>query len=228
VYCLQSTDSRESTYRLSALTATLARFMKKHTQNCLPMGRFQPALALVALTLLASLALPPSQGPLVGDAGAQARTHCSHTGVRPARVSLHYLRRSVRCLVNRARGRHKLRSLRISRKLRQAATGHSRQMVKYRFFSHGGLGGSTTRSRIAGTGYFASARSYSYGEVITAGCHRRGSPKLSFRRWMRSSPHRAEILTPQFREIGVGVARRDPFGGGGKCATYTVDLGVRR
>lgn len=188
-----------------------------------------PALALATLAMLAAMALPASPpGDLVGTAGAQARIHCTHTGVRPTRVSLRYLRQSVRCLFNRARERHGMRSLRISRKLRRAATGHSRQMVKHRFFSHGGLSGSTTASRIAGTGYFASARSYYYGEVITAACHREGSPKQSFRRFMRSPPHRAEILTPRFREIGVGIARGIPFAGESGCATYTVDLGVSR
>ncbi len=94
-------------------------------------------------------------------------------------------------------------------------------MVRHRFFAHG-----SAQLRIAHTGYFARARSWAYGEVIGYGCHRDGSAKLIFRRWMRSSGHRAAILTGRFRELGVGVARRDPVGGGDKCATYTVDFGV--
>ena len=94
-------------------------------------------------------------------------------------------------------------------------------MVRHRFFAHG-----STQVRIARTGYFARARAWAFGEVIGFGCHRDGSAKLVFRRWMRSTGHRAAILTRRFRELGVGVARRDPAGGGRKCATYTVDFGV--
>ena len=80
-------------------------------------------------------------------------------------------------------------------------------MVRHRYFAHG-----SAQARIAHTGYFARARSWAYGEVIGYGCHRDGSAKLVFRRWMRSSGHRAAILTGRFRELGVGVARRDPVG----------------
>ncbi len=196
--------------------------MSKRKQS----GRPRRAAArLLALGLLVLLALPSApSGPLLSSAGAaRSRLHCAHTGASPARVSLRHLRSSTRCLFNQARGRHGLRALRVNRKLRKAATGHSEAMVKHRFFAHGSV-----QSRIARTGYFAAASSWAYGEVIAFGCHRDGSAKLIFRRWMRSSGHRHAILTGRFRELGVGVARRDPVGGGRKCATFTVDLGVSR
>ncbi len=96
-------------------------------------------------------------------------------------------------------------------------------MVRQGFFAHGSV-----QARIGRTGYFASSRTWAFGEVIAFGCHRDGSAKLIFRRWMRSSGHRAAILTGRYRELGVGIARRDPLGGGRRCATFTVDLGVSR
>jgi uncharacterized protein YkwD len=42
---------------------------------------------------------------------------------------------------------------------------------------------------------------------------------------MASAGHRANILSPSFRESGVGVAIGSPQGGGG--ATYTHDFGAR-
>jgi uncharacterized protein YkwD len=176
-------------------------------------------LAMGLLVLLAPSPSPP--GGLLGTAAAAGKPHCRHTGARPARVTRRHLRISTRCLINRARRRHGLRPLRINVKLRRVATRHSRAMVRHRFFAHG-----ATKVRIAHTGYFARARSWAYGEVIGFGCHRDGSAKLVFRRWMRSSGHRAAILTGRFRELGVGVARNDPAGGGRKCATFTVDFGV--
>ena len=132
------------------------------------------------------------------------------------------LRQSVRCLINRARAQRGLDSLTINRSLRRAATGHSRSMVRHRFFSHGDPG-----RRLANAGYFAGADSYFWGENIAAGRGRRGSPSAIFRGWMRSPPHRANILSGRFRDIGVGVAHGDPGGGGSNSATYTVDFGVR-
>lgn len=181
-------------------------------------------MPLLAVALLVMIALPAApSGPMLGSAAARARHHCVHTGARPARVSLRHLRVSTRCLFNRARARHRLPPLRIDPKLRRAATAHSRAMVRHRFFAHGSV-----QTRIARTGYFASSRTWAYGEVIAFGCHRDGSAKRIFRRWMRSSGHRAAILTGRYRELGVGIARRDPVGGGRRCATFTVDLGVSR
>jgi uncharacterized protein YkwD len=48
------------------------------------------------------------------------------------------------------------------------------------------------------------------------------------RAWMNSTPHRANILTGSFREVGLGIVPGVPgrslVGGG----TYTTDFGLRR
>ena len=45
---------------------------------------------------------------------------------------------------------------------------------------------------------------------------------------MESSGHRANILSSQFRHIGIGVARGAPASGvGGPAGTYTTDFGSR-
>jgi uncharacterized protein YkwD len=48
-----------------------------------------------------------------------------------------------------------------------------------------------------------------------------------FKDWMHSPPHRANILDPSYRDVGVGVARGYPMGAGAGSATYTVDFGAR-
>ncbi len=205
---------------MSAYVTSLPRFMKKHTQSgAVRPGHWFSLPALVLLALIAIAFSPATQAQ--GSAGAQAHARCVHSGARPARVTLRHLRISTRCLFNRARARHGLRPLRVNHKLRRVATAHSRAMVRYGFFAHG-----STQARIAHSGYFAAASSWAFGEVIGFGCHRDGSAKLIFRRWMRSSGHRANVLTGRFRELGVGAARSDPVGGGRTCSTFTVDLGV--
>ena len=45
--------------------------------------------------------------------------------------------------------------------------------------------------------------------------------------WMNSAPHRANILTPGFRAVGLGVAPGVPGRAGAAGGTYTTDFGFR-
>lgn len=153
---------------------------------------------------------------------------CAGANVAPAQASLHFLRSSVLCLVNRVRKHYGLPRLRYNLDLRRSATGHSNDMVANGYFSHFGTGGSTPSGRITRAGYLTRARSYFLGEDLAGGDGRRyGSPLGIFRSWMHSPPHRANILDPRFHDAGVGVARGFPLGGGPNSATYTIDFGTR-
>jgi len=48
------------------------------------------------------------------------------------------------------------------------------------------------------------------------------------RLWMNSAPHRANILTARFREVGVGGMPGIPGGARASGGTYTTVFGVRR
>ncbi len=133
------------------------------------------------------------------------------------------MRASLLCLINDARRNHGLRPLSFNRSLRNSATGHSRAMVRHRYFSH--WGGGVISSRVTRAGYGSWSR---VGENIGGGPGRRfGSPYAVFRSWMRSPEHRANILGPGFHDFGVGVWRGFPYGGGRLAATYTVDFARR-
>lgn len=182
-------------------------------------------LAISALSLLAPSA--PNDRLGVGQAVARAGG-CSYSAARPARVPVGYMQRAVFCLVNSARRRHNLRPYRPSRKLARAARRHSHSMVVHDYFSHNGPRGSSPGDRIARTGYFDGARRWSWGENIAAGKRRDGSPREVLRAWMHSPVHRSVILSPTFREMGVGIVRGFPDARGRNSATYTLDLGFRR
>jgi uncharacterized protein YkwD len=134
--------------------------------------------------------------------------------------SLGQARQATLCLLNRIRHAHRLPPLRPSVRLRAAAWGHSRDMVRRRYFDHGAY-----IERIMRSGYLNGARSWRVGENIAWGGGSRQTPKAVVNMWMNSAPHRANILTASFREIGVGVALGTPtrYSGG----TYTTDFGVR-
>jgi uncharacterized protein YkwD len=182
----------------------------------------RPALLGLAFTLLA-LILPPA-----GSSATSPISCGGPTSQAPRFASDHQLRTSVLCLVNEARGRHGVRPLSFNEALRKSATNHSRTMVQSGRLSHYGPRGSTLAARIAQSGYLSSAGNYRLAENIAAGSGPAwGSPMAIVRRWMASTEHRANILDPHLHDFGVGVARGDPSGNGGKAATYTLDFGAR-
>jgi uncharacterized protein YkwD len=176
------------------------------------------------MVLLAALALAPAASH--GDAAARPR--CGLVRQAPRAASLHQLRTSVLCLVNRARRRHGMAPLHFNPALRRSATGLSKAMVRSGSFSHYGPRGSTLTSRVARSGYLAGASSYRLAENIATGEGRSdGSPLAIVRGWMHSAEHRRNILGRGLRHFGAGVARGDPLGGSGNAATYTLDFGAR-
>lgn len=198
--------------------------VSRGTQNAL--GRLTFPVAVAALT--AFLLLAASLG--AGRAGADTQTgaRCAQAGEAPGEATLHYLRSSMLCLIDRVREHYGLAPLDYNVDLRRSATGHSNDMVAHDYFSHYGPDGSTLSGRVARAGYLARVNTYFIGENIGGGKGpAAGSPIAVFRSWMHSPPHRANILDPSFHDFGVGVSRGYPYGGGPTSATYTLDLGMR-
>jgi uncharacterized protein YkwD len=194
--------------------------VSRGTQNALRRLTFQVALAVLTAILLLG----------AGRARAETQTgaRCAQAGEAPGEATLHYMRSSMLCLINRVRERYGLEPLDYNVDLRRSATGHSNDMVAHDYFSHYGPDGSTLGGRVARAGYLARVNTYFIGENIGGGKGpAAGSPIAVFRSWMHSPPHRANILDPSFHDFGVGVSRGYPYGGGRTSATYTLDLGMR-
>jgi uncharacterized protein YkwD len=197
--------------------------VSKGKQNALERFAFPSAVAALTTALLLIALL---NGP---RARAQDALVCPEADRAPREVSLHSLRSSVLCLVNRARRHYGLRPLRFNAALRNSATRHSSDMVANEYFSHDGPGGNTVGDRVWRSGYLARVNVYFVGENIGGGLGRRsGSPIAVYRSWMHSPGHRANILDREFHDVGVGVARGYPYAGRANAATYTLDLGMRR
>jgi uncharacterized protein YkwD len=173
-----------------------------------------------AAVVVAALAVLLVSVPSASAAGA-----CHAANASASQASKRALVRATLCVLNAQRARHNLRPLRLNRKLSTAARRHSRAMARQRFFSHTSRNGATFADRIRGTGYLSGARSWYIGENIAYGSGDRSSPRSIGSAWMRSAPHRANILSRSFREIGIGLASGTPVGPRG--ATYTTDFGRR-
>jgi uncharacterized protein YkwD len=184
---------------------------------------FKRFLLPAALVFVAALAILSD-----GSAQASAQPPCADADRAPGRLTLHTMRSTVLCLVNRVRGHYKLAPLASSPELRGSATGHSADMVARHYFAHDGPRGGTLGDRIGRAGYLSRPGGFLIGENIGGGIGARfGSPAAVYRAWMRSPPHRFNILNPDFHDVGVGVVRGFPDGGGGAAATYTMDFGAR-
>jgi uncharacterized protein YkwD len=172
----------------------------------------------------------PTAGVVAGLAvlllsAPSASAACSAADATASQLSKRALVRATLCVLNAERARRDLGALRLNRKLSTAARRHSQAMVSGRFFSHDSADGASFVDRIRGTGYLSGASGWYVGENIAYGSGTRSSPRSIGRAWMNSPPHRRNILSPSFREIGIGVASGTPVGAGG--ATYTTDFGQR-
>ena len=131
--------------------------------------------------------------------------------------------------INALRIAHGLVPLRLSPSLRAAANVHSTQMARLGYFSHDSANGGSFSSRIA-TFYPARGyRSWTVGENLLWASPDVGALR-ALKMWLASPPHRANLLNPRWREIGlVAVHARSAPGVYGNAPTtiVTADFGTR-
>jgi uncharacterized protein YkwD len=146
------------------------------------------------------------------------------------RANLSALESGVLRQLNAVRAGHGLGALRASARLTAAATQHSREMADDGYFEHNSADGTSFSTRIARWYRLAGYRSWTVGENLLWATPTI-DPAHALGDWMRSPGHRANILDPRWREIGVGAVHASSAGGtfGNRPVTIiTTDFGVRR
>ncbi|AZL57754.1 hypothetical protein EI545_02175 [Tabrizicola piscis] len=112
-------------------------------------------------------------------------------------------------LINAERAAYGLAALKLNAKLNTSAETHSRWMLQADVFSHTGSGGSSAGERMGDAGYVFSGN-WTLGENISWQSQR-GAAGISddvinlHNSLMNSPGHRANILNPNFVEIGIGI-----------------------
>ena len=107
--------------------------------------------------------------------------------------------------VNGERAKAGRSPLKLSARLAVIARGHSYDMAIRRYFSHESPDGAGPSDRIRGVGI-------AY-EQVAENIYMESFPEASdmagraVRAWLASPPHREHMLSPNFRETGIGVAR---------------------
>src|SRR5829696_4541252 len=102
-------------------------------------------------------------------------------------------------MTNQRRAEAGVPAVRVNSALSAAAQRHSQDQANRNRMSHTGSDGSNAGTRIARTGYRACA----WGENVAAG---QPDAQHVMQSWMNSPDHRANILSRNYYDIGVGLA----------------------
>jgi len=140
---------------------------------------------------------PPTVHLSIGRGRVAGSVHQTGLEDRPGSVHLAWLENQVVTLVNTARRRAGQLALRGDERLRTSARGYSTRMAEVGFFAHEDPDGSVPVDRMRAAGHPSPG-----GENIAQG---QPSPEAVMHSWMNSPGHRANIVRPEFRCIGVGV-----------------------
>jgi uncharacterized protein YkwD len=173
--------------------------------------------AIAAVAALAVLSAAP----------ASASAGCRHKYALPSEVSNKTVKQTTLCLLNKQRRVHGRRSLKANQHLARAARKHALDMVQRNYFSHTSPGGASFVDRIMKQDYVDPGEGWTLGENLAWGSYQLATPKSIVRSWMHSPGHRANILNPSFREIGIGVVTGAPEAGVDHAATYATSFGRR-
>jgi uncharacterized protein YkwD len=146
-----------------------------------------------------------------------------------AHVSLSPLESGVLVDINAFRRSHHLTPLRLNAKLSAAALAHTQQMAQDGYFAHESADGSAFWKRIQS--FYASGPwgYWSVGENLLWSSPD-VTPKTALQMWLKSPEHRANLMNPRWREIGVAAVHEAAAPGvykGLDVTIVTTDFGVR-
>jgi uncharacterized protein YkwD len=150
--------------------------------------------------------------------------------VHARRVALSALESGVLQDLNAIRKQHGLVALKISAPLTASAEQHSQEMAADGYFAHNSADGTLFWKRIQRWYASASWGYWSVGENLLWSSPD-VDPANALQMWMNSPEHRANILNPAWREIGVSAVHAATAPGtyqGLPVTIITTDFGVRR
>jgi uncharacterized protein YkwD len=161
-------------------------------------------------------------GPQGTDASALSAVASACAGSTTAAGDAHSRLESMYCGINIVRRSFGLRAVRGSGPLNRSSVLKA-DAVRRCGFSHTPCGMSFSRT-FARAGYLP-ARAFA--ENLAWGQGELGSPVHTLGMWLNSPPHRANLLSRRWQDLGIAVARGTIFGHGG-VSLWVLQLGRRR
>jgi len=175
-------------------------------------------LVLIAYALFLTGTVQSREGDALSDSSSRA-----HIDVTQLEMKIH-------ALINKERAKRELSTLSWNESLHKVARNYSQDMVERNFFSHQDpdgrsfytrykAGGIECRIRVGNTTCMG-AENISQDNLYSSFFYKHDERFFNWKtedeiaeavvkRWMNSSAHRANILTPYFKQQGVGVAFSD-------------------
>jgi uncharacterized protein YkwD len=184
--------------------------------------------ALIAVLL--ALLIPASGVAATARARASAPI-CRGADTMPNGHDAALIDAATLCLMNRLRAAHGMHALRANHTLARIASGQARDMVRGHYFADQSLSGQSPLARVMASGYVAHPAGV---RLLTAqnigwGTGPNATPSGIVRAWLQSPPHREIMLTPAYRDAGIGASPSVPSTLGSRWlgGTYAVEFGTR-
>ena len=132
----------------------------------------------------------------------------------PAAARLSSAQASLLSAMNSTRAAYHLRPLRVDGTLTRAARAHTISMLRGNYFAHGDFALRMRRYHVAGS---------IAGENLAWGVGSTATASAMVSEWLASPEHRANLLSPQFRRVGIGRGV-GTFAGYAGAAVVTADF----
>lgn len=163
----------------------------------------------------------PSQTPIASDTPSGTLTPTQTASAVPATEAAFpdcglegnpTFEKDLLALINDQRQSNGLPAYGVAGQLREAARLHSSDLGCSALFSHTGSDGSTVSERVTAQGYDWMALAEN---IFATGETGPSAPQLAMDFWMSGAAHRANLLSEDFTEVGIGYiyVPDSPFGG---------------
>jgi uncharacterized protein YkwD len=160
-----------------------------------------------------------------GVAGGEA---CTDTGITPTADNLATVNAAILCLVNGERAAAgNLPPLTQNSQLDTAAAGMAARMVSEHFFAHETPDGKTVVDRVEPTGYIPNSGDWVVGENLAWGSGALSTPQAIVNGWMNSPGHKANVLAPDYKDIGLAAALGSPTTTNSGGTVYVNNFGAK-
>lgn len=130
------------------------------------------------------------------------------------------------CVLDEVRQAHGLGALELEERLTKAAYWHAVDMTTHDFFAHAGSDGKHAAARGVAQGYGDNADEWTIGETLGWGEPSMASPRQIVDAWLASPAHRAVVLNPDFRDVGIMILGDAPVPDVAAGVTYVANFGA--
>lgn len=186
-------------------------------------------LAIAALTLLTA---PGTAAPSTERVRADGPTSptCADATLIATPQNTTRVAAAIVCVINQKRAGAALYPVGENHNLDLASRFQSRDMVESHFLAHEAPHHPSLLNRLRDAGYFANVSDALFTENIGVAPADEATAQTIVDGWMTSEHHRVNILTPIYRDMGVGMAFAGPdpvFYADRNSVVFTTDFGRR-